>query len=200
MKNIFSLSTLALIFLLISNSLTYSQSFAIDKGSKIIGGSFTFSSSGGGLHENSEGDNLLSIGLNGTFGYFLSPGLCIGGNILFNHRSQGEYSNNQFGIGPKFSYFFGESEKSFYPYLTTSILYLTSKYKDSYTYMGETESWEYTTSGYEIYAAGGVCFMLSNTIGLFSEAGYQYEKVKYDEVSESGNCISITFGVNAFLF
>jgi len=72
----------------------------IDKGSMIIGGTAGFQMLSGDLYENSAGDGQTSLIFMPAFGYFMSPGFLIGGELMFESDSQGDFSGSIFGIGP----------------------------------------------------------------------------------------------------
>ena len=62
-------------FMLCNNS--FPQDSPIGKGSKIISGNFSFSSAGGELNENNNGDRLFTIEFDPAVNFFISPGLLI---------------------------------------------------------------------------------------------------------------------------
>ncbi len=189
-----------IVFLFLVSS-TYSQSYAIDKGSMLISGAFSFSSAGGDLYKDSEDNNLVTMQLNTSIGYFISPGFNLGGKVLFARASQGDQSQTAIGIGPQVAYYFGDANTKTYPYIGASVLYVSNTYKSEYTdYYGTIHTSETTVSGSTIYFGGGVCQMLSKAIGLFGEIGYQIDNLSNDGNSSSGNKINLTIGIAAFLF
>ncbi|MFH0733845.1 MAG: hypothetical protein V1773_05165 [bacterium] len=193
----FQLLILSLFFV----SSIYSQSYAIDKGSMLISGAFSFSSAGGDLYKDSDDNNLVTMQLNTSIGYFISQGFNLGGKLLFNRSSQGDYTSTMIGIGPVVSYYFGDSQSKAYPYIGASVLYVSNSYESESTYLGVTTTHETTINGSTIYFGGGVCYMLSKAIGLFGEVGYQIDNLSDDDDnSSSGNKINLTIGIAAFLF
>ncbi len=177
-----------------------SQSFPIDKGSKLLSGSFAFTSAGGDLYENSKDERATTILLNGSFGYFVSQGFNVGGKLLFNRQSQGDYSLTTWGLGPSVSFFFGDENSKAYPFVGATFMYTQTLVKDKY-YTGYYEqSVEYDYSGTSLVFGGGVCYMLSSAVGLFTEVNYQIDNLSYEDESVSGNKVNLMIGINAFLY
>jgi len=185
--------------IILAYSLTFSQSFPTDKGSKLVAGEFSYSSSGGDSNENSDGDRDISIDLGSSISYFLSPGLALGADFLFGRSSQGDNSVTMWGIGPRLSYFIGGNHAvstvkgTTYPFLTVSFVYV----KGGYDY-GDNES---SVSGNVIGFGGGIMHMLSESVGLYGNVSYSIENMKWeDEDSESGNEFGISAGLSFFLY
>jgi len=177
-----------------------SQSFPIDKGSKLISGSFAFTSAGGDLYNNSKDERETVILLNGSFGYFVSQGFNLGGKILFNRQAQGDYSSTTWGIGPSLSYFFGDENSKVYPFIGITFIYNKTTVKDKYSSGYYTQTMEYDYDGTNLAFGGGVCYMLSSAVGIFTELNYQIDNMSYEGNSVSGNKINLMIGINAFLY
>ena len=193
---------------------SFSQDFPTDKGSKIVFGNVAFSSMGGDLYENSDGDRSTTIMATPSLTYFVSPGLAIGGKGLFNRSAQGDDSQTTLGIGPHIIFFIGGNKKpstikgTTYPYLGAAFLYMRSTYKSTWEdydpWSGSTtkETSESTTSGTAISLGFGIMHMLSNTIGLTGEFAYEIDNLKHEDAdkSTSGNKFNILVGISAFLY
>jgi hypothetical protein len=174
------------------------QSFPTDKRSQIVSGGFSFSSAGGDLYQSGD-DRLTVIELSPSIGYFVIPGLAIGGKFVLERTSLGEGSLTSWGIGPHIVYFVGADKPrarikgTIYPYLGAAFLYNRTTYKSG--------GWDSTASGTMISFGAGVLRMLSNAVGLFGEANYQIENVKPESGdSESGNTFNIAAGFTVFLY
>ncbi len=89
----------------------------IDKGSAIVGGSAFLSI------ESAEGSSLTTVSIMPTFGYFVSPGLMLGGTVSLLSMSTSGASATAFGIGPEMRYYFNANKidqyikGSMYPFL-----------------------------------------------------------------------------------
>ncbi len=173
------------VYLFIFNVSIYSQSYSTDKGSKIISGSFSFSSAGGDIYENSHEERLTTVELNADFGFFTSPGFEVGGKVLFSNISQGGASYSQIGLGPQLGYFWGDGEKKLHPFVNASFLYVSRSN---------------SITGSQLYFGGGICFMISDAIGLAGEVGYQVESLSSHSHSITGDRINLSIGIKAFLF
>ena len=185
--------------LIVACGSAFAQSFPTDKGSKIVAGEFAFSSAGGDLYENSDGDRLTTIELDPFISYFLTPGLALGGNFLLERMSQGDWSLTTWGIGPRLIYFIGGSQPistvkgKTYPFLDAAFLYIKNTFK--------YDSDESSSLGTMIRFGGGILHMLSDSVGLFGEAVYSIDSIKpEDGDSESGNQFNIAAGFTFFLY
>ena len=98
-----------LLFVFVVTSV-FAQEYPVDKGSKMVLGGITFSSIGGDLYENSDGDRATYINVMPSFGYFVIPGLAIGADLLYDRTSQGDDTENTLGIGPKVIYAIGANK------------------------------------------------------------------------------------------
>jgi len=183
------------------SNVIYSQSFPIDKGSKILSGSFSFSSAGGDLYEDQEDNNNVTLTLNAAYGVFASKGLNIGGKIIFVNSSQGDDNYREIGIGPSISYFFGDEPSKLYPFIVASFIYSNENYKTKYLdYYGAESTYSNTVTGYSISLGGGLCYMVSDAVGVFSEAGYQSDNLSNGDNSASGTKIYLNVGISAFIY
>jgi hypothetical protein len=177
---------------------TFAQTFPTDKGSCLIYGGFTFSSAGGDLYESS-GNRVTTTQLNPSVGYFLTPGLALGGRFIYSRTSQGSASVTTWGIGPSILFFIDGDQSNAnikgesYPYVGLNFLYVSGSSKIG--------THEYTVSGTMISFGVGLCHMLSNTVGITTEFGYQMDNMNPENGnSENGNKFNIIAGIVAFLY
>lgn len=166
------------------------QDYAIDRGSMVLGGSVSWSSSGGELYENADGDRVNSLLLNPQVMYFVTPGFALGGDLLVERVSQGEFDATTIAVGPAASYFFGGPESSIYPFVGATVGYAS------------TSSSGADASGIAFGGAAGAAFMLSRSVALTGAATYRVQNLSVDQVDESftGNAFALQIGVEAFLF
>ena len=178
----------------------------VDKGSMIVGGEVSFSSHGGDAYENSDGDGVTNIGFSPFLAYFVAPSIAVGGEVLYNKSSQGDWSASTFGVGPTVAYFFNldatrtEVKGTVYPYVQAFFKYgkYTSgsgdnDHKETVTYFG---------------GKGGIMYMLTDHWAVNANLNYQSENYKQTEPevpegeddSVSGNTLGFNVGVTAFLF
>lgn len=191
--------TFLTILILISVSSLFSQSYPVDKGSTMIMGSFSFSSSGGELYESGDGDRLTSFELSPMLGYFIVPGFSIGLQFTYSNLSQGDASLSSWGVGPEIAYFIGGNEAKekikgvTYPFLTAS-----------YYIMGDTYSSgssDRSQSGSKFRLGVGIDHLITESVGLFGLLAYDMDTEKpEDGESESGNQIGVYAGFNIFLY
>lgn len=166
------------------------QEYAIDKGSWVLDGTISFTSSGGELNENAQGDRLNSASLAPSVLYFVAPGLALGGTLDVGYSSQGDFSATTIGIGPEIAYFFGAPESSVYPFVASRVGYFSLS----------TEGFD--ASGITFGFGAGVSAMLSPSVALIIQGTYNVRNVSVDQLNEtfSGNQFGLSMGVAAFLF
>lgn len=172
----------------------------VDKGSMIVGGEFSFTSNGGDLYENVEGDGLTIIGFSPFMSFFVAPSIAIGGEIQYDKSSQGNFSQSFFGIGPTVAYFFNtdptrtEIKGVVYPYVQAYFAYA----KVSEDYDGDDFEGTVTYFG----GKGGIMYMLTKHWAVNTNLYYQSGNLKPDGADDSisGNTLGFNVGVTAFLF
>lgn len=181
------LSVLVL-FLLMAPPLA-GQEGPIEQGSMIIGGSVGFSSFGGELYEDSDGDRFSSILLNPRALFFVASGLAIGGDLFVERQSQGDFEATTIAVGPAVAYFFGDIDSDAYPFLSATVGY------------GSVSTSGFDGSGVVFGGSAGVAFMLSRSVALTAAGSYRMEHISIDQADQkfSGNVISLQLGVEAFL-
>jgi hypothetical protein len=171
------------------------QSFAVDKKASIISGSVSFTSQGGEIFEDLDGNKVTSFTFTPNFNHFITKNFFIGGSLELSTESQGDYSSNGFGIGPQIGYAFGGPQSKAYPYLDLGILY----YKVNADYGGGDSM---QLSGSDILLGFGVIVPIKAHIGLIFEGGYQMLNLndKDTDSSYSGNIFSIAVGIAGLIF
>lgn len=166
----------------------------IDKGSVRLGGTISFTSQGGDLYEDGDGDRASTVLLNPSLGFFVSPGLSLGGEVLVQRQSQGDFSVTSLGIGPELAYFFGGPGSSAYPFVAVAALYTNTTIDEP----GD----DFSFGGFGVQLSGGATFMVARNVGLTAGAFYFTESLSADgqDGSVSGNTFGIEGGVTAFIF
>lgn len=170
------------------------QSFATDRGSWLVGGSASFTSQGGDMYEDN-GDRLNTISLSPSAAYFVTRGLAVGGAVVFDRLSQGDFSATSLGVGPSFFYFFGSPNASVYPFIGVNPVYTTTSVD-----LGDLGN--ETIDGYGVIAQGGVALLLTRNVAFTVGAFYAYEKQNHEDLDESldGNSFGLRVGLAAFVF
>ena len=180
---------LALALLVVPSALA--QSYAIDKGSYLLGGAVGFSSLGGDLYGSD--DRATTINVSPTFSYFVTPGLALGAEVSYARQSKGDFSLSTLGLGPNLAYYFGGPASTTYPFVSASALY-TSLNTDSDFGGGDA-------SGFGFGLAGGLAHMLARNVALTGSLFYQTQSFSEDgEDSVSGNILGFQGGVTAFIY
>jgi len=199
MKGILLCAFVALLGLAVFWGSAFAQSFPTNTGSVMLTGAFQFTNAGGDLYEDGDGDRATMISFNPVVNVFATPGFSLGGGLTFAYASQGDYSQTTWGIGPRMAYFIGghkpraSAKGTVYPYLGTAFQYIHSAVDYGWG--------DFSASGTMIYFGFGFMNMITNTVGLFGEGGYQIDSQKpEDGDSESGTKINIVLGLASFLY
>jgi hypothetical protein len=185
----------------------FAQTFCTDQGSMELAGSVAFTKSSGDLYENADGDGITAFGINPAVGYFVIPGLEIGGQLLISKESQGDDSQSQFGIGPGFTYYIGGArKKTTYPFVTAAFMITSSSYKTTVSELmikkAAAKTSESKYSGTSIELGGGILHMLSKAVGLNVQVMYAMNGSKHEDADKAtkGSELSIWAGISAFVF
>lgn len=165
------------------------QSYATDRGSLLLGGSAGFSSSGGSVDGESAGDRNTFLNFSPSVQYFVLPGLAVGGNIIAQRASGGDNSVNTLGVGPSVSYYFGQSERSVYPFVSGSVRYLRNSGEDVDNV---------SNVGYG--ASTGAVFMLNRNVGLRTELYYNTNRFEVRDIEVDSDQFGVSLGFTAFTF
>lgn len=158
------------------------QPAALSGGSVLIGGEASFD-----VQSNSNADeDLTSFVLLPAVHYFVLPGLAIGGQMQLRRLSQGDASATTFGAGPAVSYYFVQ-DGVVQPYVRGSVQALRSS------------SDNFDSNAFEMRAAGGLLFLLTESVGLDGVLYYSRAEFGGDADGNATN-VGLAIGVSAFVF
>jgi len=186
--------------LALSTTAVTAQSFAVDHGAWLVGGSAAYSSS----RMDSDTTRVTYIYISPELGYFVSRGLLVGAIIPFSHSSATGYRITTYGVGPRVSYFFSSGPRRFYPFLTaTAMLQWT---RETWVSQLDPTGIEVRDTGrtqsYEVSA--GVAAMLTGDVALTGEGylgSYHYstQQAGSEASTSAGNAFGVRFGLSVFL-
>lgn len=181
---------LSILLLSFSATFAFSQDYAVDKGGFILSGTGSFTSQGGDLYEDFEGNRLSTFSLTSAANYFVVRNVFIGAGVAYTRVSQGEDSMSTIGVGPTVGYAFGKAEGKSYPYIATGIQFYSVGANDE------------TISGTSILVSAGIIFSIKKHIGLVLEIGYNFQTLKHEDwaESESGNAFVVSIGIAGLIF
>lgn len=175
------LNLILLVLLLLSPIRLFSQkSYAVDRGSIILGGTAGFSSTG----ENG-GDRFTRIALTPSLSYFLVPNLAIGGNATYSRFSTSGFSSTFFGIGPTIAYYFGDMNSKSYPFVSSSFFY------------GRQLDF---SSRIDLRFSSGVAFLIAKNVAITGEAFFLLINTIDAGPEDNGNSFGIEIGISTFIF
>jgi hypothetical protein len=185
------------IVLLFLPIICFAQNFPIDKGSLNVGGDIRISSSGGKLYED-DGDRFTTAEIKPYFGYFFIKQLSLGTKILMKRSAQRNICQTAWGIGPTIKYFFGDTspkritQGTIYFFLEAGIFYNQ--------YITENKTEDSINSGLMFSPGLGICYMLTNSVGLISGLSFQIERMNSDGKLLYGNTLEFVCGFTSFFY
>jgi hypothetical protein len=152
----------------------------LHSGTTIVSGLASFSSQGGDLYEDSDGDGLTAISVVPSALYIVTAGLALGGDVSYTRQSQGDFSTTVFGVGPKVAYFVNTGGNAI-PYMGVGWNYISLGASSG----GEGDS----ESGSRIKGVVGV-MIKSGHLGIVIEGGYLRDSFSVEFAGEEGESIS----------
>lgn len=185
-----------ILFALLIAPSVLAQGYPTDKGSYLLGGTVSFTSQGGDLFASGfdgDSDRLTAFTVNPSFGYFVTPGIAIGGDVQFQKATQGDFSTTTVGIGPTLAYYFGGPGSASYPFIAGTVGYSSLSF-DSGDFGSDS------INGYQFGVTGGLSYMIARNVALTGALFYQNQTFSDNGESASGNMIGIQGGVTAFIF
>lgn len=176
---IFSLS-----FFSFFTSQAQSDGLTAAKGTNLIAGTFSFTSQGGDLFENFDGDRQSQITFAPSYMKFVMDKLAVGAGVGLTRFSSGDFSNTQFSVSPKVAYFF-DAGNPVIPYAGLSVGYIN--------YDGDADGL--------VFNLGGGIMLTRGALGINFEGGINIQRIKFDgrDDSISGNTIYLAVGLAGFL-
>ena len=189
-----------MLLLLVVPEATQAQSYPVDRGSWIVGGSASFTSQGG-----DDADRTTSVMLNPSAQFFVLPGLAVGGTLSLSYTSDDLFSITGLGIGSAVSYYFGRGERTVYPFVSASLSINDFSFKADGDQVGSNI--DVSTTGTTFDLSGGVALMVAKNVGLTGEIFYLQQNLR--ETGNEGietlfdtdiNMFGLRFGIAAFVF
>ena len=168
------------------------QSYAVDRGSVLIDGQASFTSTGTGEEDE---DRVTQLSINPALQYFILPGLALGGEITIARSWEDDYSAWTYGIGPAVTYYFGDGERPWYPYLGATAQFLRAGQEvDNVPEIPDVTVWAYK-------GAAGALFLISRSVGVNAELFYQVTRRESDsDFDFEQNVYGLAVGISAFVF
>lgn len=166
----------------------------VDKGSLLLGGGALFSTMGGDLYESGD-DGITILVLAPAVGTFVARGFSLGSQFILATASQGDDNITAYGIGPRVAYYFskpdtGVPKGKVFPYLSATFMWgkLETDDEDSVTLKS-------------LNLGGGFTYMVSNSIGLYSELSYRTDSLEAEnDDSDSGSSFNVMIGFSLFIW
>lgn len=169
------------------------QTYAMDHGVWIIGGSANISHS----HTESTSYSNTGISLFPQVGYFLAPGLAGVIDLSYSHLSSSSVTESAWGIGPGLTYYFRNGTTKLHPYLAASVLYqhATQTLKGPPDNSNSAHYFDWTGSG-------GLALLLARNVAVTGELFYTAYTYAADggTSSETTNQYGLRFGISLFLY
>ncbi len=180
-----TVSVLLVVALLGLGTTARAQSFAVDRGSWLVGGAAGFNSMG---YSGQSGRATL-IFLYPEAQYFVAPGLALGGTLTLARQDLGGGVHQfGYGAGPAATYYFGRAHRSVYPYVGARASLVRSRVTG-----GSADSQS------QVGARAGLLFMLARNVGV--DAGLYYDRYRGSgSPFNDYDFYGLQIGVAAFVF
>jgi len=191
-----------MLLLLVLPEAARAQTYPVDRGSWIVGGSASFTSQGG-----DDADRTTSVMLNPSAQFFVLPGLAVGGTLSFSYTSDDLFSTTGLGIGSAVSYYFGRGERTVYPFVSASLSIRDFSFKADGDQVGSNIDVSITGTTFDL--SGGVALMVAKNVGLTGEIFYLQQNLRETDNGGSETLIGtdldidrfgLRFGIAAFVF
>ncbi len=171
MKNVY--------FLLLSVTSITTLSAQIQKGTILLGGSLGFNNT------NQDGENLTTINISPSAGFFLSNRFAVGSSLNLSLTANDGFSASTIGLGPFARYYFNNSGPArFFGQANVGF---------QAVFLGDNDGIGLLTSGLGI----GADFFLNDHVSIVGLLGYQRVQSSRSEFNY-GN-IGLNFGIAAFI-
>ena len=154
------------------------QSYPVDRGSVILGGSASLISTDTG--SNFTDERTITLTINPSAQFFVIPNLALGGTAGFFLLRFDDETDAAALLGPTLSYYAGGPDQRFYPFVSGSLQFDVEEFDDSATLLLE----------------GGGAYMVARTVALTGSLSFSG---LLDDLGDQ-NIVGLRFGVSAFLF
>lgn len=171
------------------------QSYAMDRGVWVVGGSASVSH----LEISGLDGGITTVSLFPDVGFFVLPGLVVVANVEYAHSSGAGRSSTVYGAGPGLTYYFVKGPAKLHPYLAAAVFFGQLDWELS----GQTgvSNSQGSTSW---YASGGGALLLARNVAVTGEA--YYGQVHYGAADVIGGPSGTTtqyglrFGVSVYIY
>jgi len=152
------------------------QSYPVDRGSWIVGGSASLTSRSTGFND----ERQTSLLINPEAQYFVIPNLAVGGSAGIFFFSFDDDSETSVFLGPAVSYYIGGPNRRLYPFVSGTVRFDVEEFTDSATLLLE----------------GGGAYMVARNVAL---TGTLFYNAQLEDMGDQ-NSFGLRFGVSAFVF
>ncbi len=161
------------------------QTFALDRGSWLVGGTAGFNS-----QKSSGADSRTTfIFLDPDAQYFVAPGLALGGSLRLARSGSGSSHVSWLGAGPAVTYYFGRAPRPLHPYVGGSALLLRAQATGGPA-----------NTGTQLGVQAGLLLMLARNVGLDTGIYYDRSRNRANDYSSDMSVYGLQLGIAAFLF
>jgi hypothetical protein len=181
------------VFAIMTPAGVFGQTHATDRGSILVGGTASFTSSKADSDDGEENDRFNSLSIMPRALFFVAPGLALGGQLIFGRSSAGDNSSTSWGIGPEAADYFGGAETMTHPYLTGHFNYVRTSDNDD----------DNDLTGRQYGGGIGLLFLISSSVGIDAQAFIRRVQTSlegFPAADAEGTIIGLQFGISAFVF
>lgn len=180
------------------------QTYPVDRGSWIVGGSGSFSSQGD--NQADDDGRTTQVLFNPSVEFFVLPGLAVGGALSISHSSDDRFTNTGLGVGSSVSYYFGRGQRSVYPFISAGVAIsdISFEFEDGDSGSGA----DLSTTGTTLDVSGGVTLMVAKNVGLTGKLFFLQQNIRGNDDDNDPvfaadfdlDMFGLRFGVATFVF
>lgn len=168
--------------------------WALDRGSVLIGGSASYYEAGGEAQSFSTKKSWDVL----PYAYYcISPNVALGGAFLLSSETRSGYESNTFaGVGPGLMAYFADSTSTVYPFVGLNLYYAFLSREN----LGSSSGTLRSLHGYAFELTLGGTYMMNRYVGITGMLYYQGQQLSEDGDWKGGKRYGYRIGLTGFIF
>lgn len=168
--------------------------WALDRGSVLIGGSASYYEAGGEAQSFSTKKSWDVL----PYAYYcISPNVALGGAFLLSSETRSGYESNTFaGVGPGLMAYFADSTSTVYPFVGLNLYYAFLSSEN----LGSSSGTLRSLHGYAFELTLGGTYMMNRYVGITGMLYYQGQQLSEDGDWKGGKRYGYRIGLTGFIF
>ncbi len=167
----------------------FAEERPVDRGSFIIGGSFSYF-----IYPGYDPD-ISGFFAQPEFQYFIMRGLAVGADVYYEYYKRGAGRTTQFGIGPSAAYYMSLKDPRGYPFAKAAAIYHHARHKA----FASESSW----NDFKFKGSIGYAYFIGKNISIAGSLDYTFERYEFFNQELPGywhEVFGLSFGLKAFIY